>query len=327
MTDTFTTIKDAPPEIPRDQWKRPLVVPPKGGKPVGYTRCTTFVKAMEDTYNLERWKIRMAAQGLVDRPDLLLAVSAHRDNDTKLNEICEEAHEAGGGNVARNKGTALHSLTQQHDEGKDLRNVPAGFKADIEAYKTATAALEMDRDFIERFMVLDRYKIGGTPDRIVTLNGVRYIADLKTGSVDFGMLTIAQQLAVYSRSVLYDHTTATRTPVDGIDQDRAIVIHAPVETGTCNLLWVDIATGWEAVEHSAGVRKWRNRRNLAEPLVPPSTTVVGALPLGSISDLIVNASDEDALLLLWREQMPVWTPEHTELARLRKRELRKEAAS
>src|SRR5689334_2925212 len=74
MSD-FTT---PAPQVPRDRWQRPLVVPPKGGKPVAYTRCTTFVGCLEDTFNLSRWQQRMVALGLNDRPDLLLAVAAHR---------------------------------------------------------------------------------------------------------------------------------------------------------------------------------------------------------------------------------------------------------
>jgi glycine betaine/proline transport system substrate-binding protein len=44
-----------------------------------------------------------------------------------------------------------------------------------------------------------------TPD----YSPLTYIADLKTGSVDFGAGKIAMQLAVYSRSVFYDHQTKT----------------------------------------------------------------------------------------------------------------------
>ncbi len=313
-TNPFTTIGTDPSEIPRDHWNRPLVTPPGGGKPVAYSRCTTFVSAMEDTYNLEQWKCRMVAQGLVDRPDLLLAVAAHRDDKKKLNKLVADAMEAATANAAATKGTALHSITQQHDEGRELRAIPPDFRADLQAYIGATSILEMDRDLIERFMVHDRFKVGGTPDRVVTYRGKRYIADLKTGSVDYGMLKIAQQLAMYSRSVLYDHTTGTRTPVEGLDQNQAIVIHLPAGSGTCELLWVDIAAGWEAVVLSAQVRKWRNRKHLATPF--PATPA----PVG-IPDLIDAATDEAVLRDLWSLHMADWTAEHTEMARLRLRDL------
>jgi hypothetical protein len=45
-------------DIARDHYGRPLITPLGGGKPVGYTRTTTYVSALEDTYNLEQWKCR-----------------------------------------------------------------------------------------------------------------------------------------------------------------------------------------------------------------------------------------------------------------------------
>ena len=70
------TITDAPAtELTRDRWGRPLIVPPEGGKPVGYTRVSTLAKALDDLNNLMAWKARKTAEGLVRRPDLLTLVS------------------------------------------------------------------------------------------------------------------------------------------------------------------------------------------------------------------------------------------------------------
>jgi hypothetical protein len=46
----------------------------------------------------------------------------------------------------------------------------------------------------------------------VEYGGKRYIADLKTGSIEWGTLKIAAQLAVYARSHTYDVAT-TSPPV------------------------------------------------------------------------------------------------------------------
>ena len=64
-------------EVPRDRYGRPMIVPPKGGKPVPYTRTTTVAGSLDDGTALVAWKLRMAAAGLTLRPDLLLAASAH----------------------------------------------------------------------------------------------------------------------------------------------------------------------------------------------------------------------------------------------------------
>ncbi len=103
--------------IPRDRWNRPLIVPPGGGKPTAYTRCTTFVDCLEDKYNLQRWQLRQCAIGLADRPDLLLSVSAHRDDKHALNSITEKAMEAAQSSARSTMGTATHALGERVDRG------------------------------------------------------------------------------------------------------------------------------------------------------------------------------------------------------------------
>src|SRR5690606_327328 len=56
--------------IPRDRFKRPLIVPPDGGTPVAYTRATTLAKTLDDTYNLQQWAERQVLVGAGMRPDL-----------------------------------------------------------------------------------------------------------------------------------------------------------------------------------------------------------------------------------------------------------------
>ena len=311
---TLRTIPAKPvDEIPRDRWNRPLVIPPEGGKPVPYTRCTTYVDALDDKFNLTKWMQRMVAIGLVDRSDLLLAVAAHRDDKKKLNAIVEEAMEAAKAHAAATTGTALHALTETIDRGQTVGAFPDTYRADIDAYGKATEPLTVLPDYIERFMVLDSLRIGGTPDRIVELNGRRYIADLKTGSVDWGMGKIAQQLAVYSRSATYDHTTGARGRVEGVDQDRAIVIHLPAGSGTCELLWVDIAAGWEAVQLSTQVRAWRTRKDLSEPLDANETS-----KRYRIAELIAAATTVEELTDLYRTHKNHWNDDLTASAAARK---------
>lgn len=310
---TLTTIA---PEIPRDRWGRPLVVPPDGGKPVAYTRATTFVSACDDTYNLNQWAKRMVAIGLVDRPDLQLAIAAHRDDKGKLNHIVDEAMEAAKAHAAATTGTALHSLTEALDRGQDMPTYPDAYKADLEAYAAATKPLKMLPEYIERFLVYDPLRIGGTPDRIVELGGRRYIADLKTGSVDYAIGKIAQQLAVYSRSVTYDHETHTRGHIDGVDQNTAIVIHLPAGTGTCELIEVDIAAGWEAVQLSAQVRAWRSRKGLHAPL-----DAVAVARRHRIEQNIAKATSPEELDQLYLDAPAAWDDELIIAAAARKADL------
>lgn len=310
---TLTTIA---PEIPRDRWGRPLVVPPDGGKPVAYYRCTSFVSALEDTYNLSRWQQRMVAIGLVDRPDLQLAIAAHREDKGKLNGIVDEAMEAAKAHAAATTGTALHSLTETMDRGDAMPTYPDAYKADLEAYAAATKPLTMLTEYIERFLVYDPLRIGGTPDRIVELGGRRYIADLKTGSVNYAIGKIAQQLAVYSHSVTYDHETHTRGHIDGVDQDVAIVIHLPAGTGTCELIEVDIAAGWEAVQLSAQVRAWRSRKGLHGPL-----DAVAVARRHRIEQNIAKATSPEELDQLYLDAPDAWDDNLIVAAAARKADL------
>jgi len=309
MTDPFDTPGQADEGIPRDRYGRPLVVPPEGGAPMPYTRCTTYVSALEDTYNLSRWQQRMVALGMADRPDLVLAAGAHRDDKDELNRIVDQAMDAAQAHAAAGVGTSLHKLTEQLDRGQIPGPVPEAYHADIDAYAAATSCLEMVG--IERFTVLDELKIGGTHDRTVRYQGRTYIADIKTGSIEYSALKIAMQLAVYSRSVLYDHRTRTREPLD-VDTDRAIVIHLPAGQGRCELHWIDIAAGWEAVQVATQVRDWRRRKGLLTPLTDPVTDV---------AEKIKAAMSVEALTQIWQQHQSVWTDDLTVLARARKAQL------
>jgi hypothetical protein len=250
------------PEIARDRYGRPLVIPPGGGRPIPYTRCTTFVGVLEDTSNLTKWKQRMTAIGLTLRPDLALAVAAHRADKSKLNKIVDEAMEAASSSAAATTGTALHAFTEQHDRGEEIGALPSAYEADLDAYTWATAPLKPIH--IEQFTVHDGLQVAGTPDRVVEHKNALYIADVKTGSIEWGMGKIAMQLAVYANSLLYDVATGERAALD-VDTSRALVIHLPAGQGRCDLVWVDIAEGWRAVQVAAEVRKHRQHKAWSWP--------------------------------------------------------------
>lgn len=283
MTTTYDlqAVSGGSPDIARDRWQRPLVVPPEGGKPVAYTRCTTFVGSIDDTIGLMQWKQRQTALGLVARDDLRLRVAslgpqpdddekAVKDWKARLNKVVDDAMEAAGSSSAATIGTALHSFSEAVDRGEKVK-VPAEYAAHLDNYKRQTAGFETVH--IERFLVQDKYRIGGTADRIYrdTATGRMVIGDLKTGNVEYPH-KIAMQLAVYANSLIYDTQTHERTPLD-VDVERAVIVHLDAKTGDCRLLWVDIKAGWEAVGLAAEVRKWRDRKNLTSPVNDHTQTV------------------------------------------------------
>lgn len=323
----MTALVTPKPEIPRDRYGRPLVIPPSGGKPVPYTRCTTFIDVIEDKYNLQQWEKRMVATGLAKRPDLMLGVTAHLDDKAELNRLCEQAKEAAASSAAATTGTALHALTEQVDRGRDLPPLTPPHLDDLEAYRQATARLRAIH--IEQFVVLDTLQIGGTPDRIVQVTPqLREIADVKTGSIEYGHVKIAAQLAVYARSMLYDPATGDRTRHDA-SLLRGLVIHLPAGQGICTLYEVDLELGWRAVLAAKETRALRGIKfaDVMTPAGDPTPIIdqaeqrgkaITAMKARARLEQHINAADTpDEIRQLWAANETDWTDQLTAAARKR----------
>ncbi len=338
MNDVWDEVESGSTEdrVPRDRWGRPLIVPAKGGKAVAYTRATTFAGSVEDMFGLGMWQQRMVALGLAKRPDLLLSVSAHAEDRDELNRIVDSAREAAAASAAATTGTALHKLAERYDRGQiTLADVPESNRADLQAYVTAMAPLGIEA--IEQFVVIDEIAVAGTFDRIVSYDGQRYVADIKTGSIEYGVGKMAVQLALYSRGWLYEHGRTGREST-GVNRNAGIIIHLPAGQGRCDLYWIDLRAGWEAAELCDKVRAWRKRKGLlaaasfadvvlAEPVsetdqaVAVLTETFGEAELLTIEDGIRAATSTEVLEELWRSNQDEWTAEHTQLAAARKNHL------
>lgn len=339
---TNTAFEQPTDELPRDRWGRPLVIPPEGGKPVPYTRCTTYVGCLEDTYNLGLWQQRMVATGLAQRPDLLLQVSSLGMQPTKgtpdykkwragMDEACGAAREAAAASSAATIGTALHALTERLDRGLDVGIIPDSYKPHLAAYEQATATFEAVH--IEQFTVNDDLKIGGTPDRILKIDGhdKLVVGDLKTGDTEYGIGKMCMQLSVYAHSLVYHPATGQRAPLGDVDLDRGLIIALNATTGQCELKWIDLAAGWDAVQLATQVRAWRARKGLATPYqpttdAPPATPAVQPAAMAGDAEaaLIVaikSATNADELVQLWTAAGNRWTDQHTALAAERKAQL------
>jgi hypothetical protein len=309
------------PEPARDFWGRPYVIPPTGGKAVPYTRCTTLVGAVEDYYLLSKWQQRHAARGVAHHEDLIAAIKdTEAEDKQRMDELVEEAKERSGAGDAARFGTYLHAVTEAADRGLEPGEVPLpwlssgpldpnGYLSYLASYVEATA--ELQAVMIEQFCVQDPLKTAGTPDRVVKYQGKRFIADLKTGHVDLGSIKIAAQLAVYARSRPYDWQTGERLEPHGAELDRGIVVHLDAKTSECQLYWIDLLQGWEAVRVARDVRSTRAVRfnQLMRELrpIPPA-------PL-DLADQIKLAPSRDAVTSLWEAHEAEWTPELTELAK------------
>ena len=268
-------------ETRRDRWGRYLVVPPAGGKPVGYTRATTIAKTLDETSALMAWGERMTAIGLSQRPDLLAQVDDLRNDSKKLNKLCEKAKEAGGATVRRDLGTALHSILERSWTDPDYVP-PASYINDVTAVdrQLELAGLEPVEGMHERIVVNDDYQVAGTFDLLLRdrSSGELLIADVKTGSsVQYGSVGFSIQLAIYATaSSLYrqgaaaDGSEDSREPMIEVSSDRAVIVHVQPGSGVCELheLQLDV----ELLALSMEVRKAR-RAKLLKPLKLPEAEI------------------------------------------------------
>lgn len=305
-------------DIERDRWGRPLIIPPNGGKPVPYTRCTTFVGSLDDKENLMKWKARMTAIGMAQRDDLVLQARAADPDDKKtLGRVAEAAAEHAGASQRATIGTELHALTERLDRGETLPDM-GKWQADLEAYQSTVNRLGLVSEEIETFVVNDELQIGGTFDRVYSIGGQRFIGDLKTGSsLDWGTGTFAMQLAVYANSLRYDHTTGTRESLD-VRTDVAILVHLPAGTGRCDVYWLDIERGWASVALAGAVREFRKlkRDTWLRPLTRPLTAI----------ERIEAATTVDDLNQIWLDHQSTWTPDLTAAAAAKKTQLTQKEA-
>lgn len=257
-------------QIPRDRWKRPLIIPPGGGELTPYARVSTMAKALDDQNGLMSWKQRKTAEGLCMRPDLLTRVAgiiANGDPDgdwpTKkaLNDVCKEATEAAGSSKGSSAGTGLHALTEAIDRGEEPKWVPAHDVPRLEAYRKAMqgyTALES-----ELFVVCDQLQSAGTFDRLWRCpDGKVRVGDLKTGKseADYPLATTTQ-IAIYAHGARYDPETGHRSALHpDLDLATGLLIHMP-PSGGCRVVPLDIEKGWRAARAAAfvyhEVRRWK----------------------------------------------------------------------
>jgi hypothetical protein len=291
-----TTSRFGPDGAARNGRGQYLVLPPSGKKPIGYSRASNLAKVTDDVTNLTTWKVRSSIVGMVARPDIYaLAQVTDADDKTTLNDLAEQALEAGGTTVRRNQGTALHAVFEKHWTDPGWK-VPASNAGDVTAVEAELARYGFELcGWHEVMVVNDAAKIAGTFDLLIrhTATGHLFIADLKTGgSVDFGGLSFAIQFYIYaSATCAYRQGEAVDGSLDerielpvGIDQDRAILIHVQPGSAHCDLHWVDLAVGRDGFETALAVKAMRSRGRKA--LIRFDAVDAAPAPLETVAPLI-----------------------------------------
>jgi hypothetical protein len=304
VADGMTLVDiDTPQEVRRDQYGRYKVVPPEGGKPVGYQRATTLAKMLEDTSNLTSWACRMTLLGAAQRPDIIAStLAANADDRQVLNKLAEQAKEHGGANIRRDLGTAIHRFVELSHANPDY-TVPEPYAADVKAINAAIDAAGFDVivDYSERILVVDGIQVAGMCDLGLRhrTTGLLHVGDLKTGSsVKYGALGWATQLSIYSmanniyeQGAAKDGSEDRRLPAPDFDRGQAFIIHCEPQSGHADVY--QLAIGERFVDLAVAVREVRKVKDLLVKFEGGGASTTTGTTAGTANAGVVVGSVED----------------------------------
>lgn len=295
----------------------PLVSDPEDpAKTLRYSRPSSYGKVLDDENALVNWKMWKAMEGVARSKALQTQVIATRDEDkTEKKELREKALDKGSANERADQGTGLHAMTVRAEDTRDVSfDPPEQFSNDLDAYKEALATYGLVSEMVEVHMVNDALRAAGTADRIFRLTkrlqtpsglwlepGELVLGDLKTGAkLDFSMPGYAVQIALYAAGKLYDIHSERRLATPPIHQGWGLLIHLPVGTARCEVLWVDLEVGtfgaWLAKEVKEWRRKWKNGTHDCPPVPVPTDPV----------EMIVEAFPGSELIQVTIEEMSAY---------------------
>lgn len=239
------------------------IVPEGESKPKAHTRVTNFAKKLEDGYTLTAWKQRSVLVGAAQRSDIIAATLAAGDDKRKLDELAEQAMDAAKANVRRETGTALHTLTEQHDSGMVV-DMPSPWREDIDAYAACLADLGAKVVRMEEVVVIPDLNLAGRFDRLVDIGGTTYVMDLKTGAdLSYSWLSISIQLALYARAAtIYNPAFGTHEPMPAVDQKRAVVVHLLPGEAKATAYWIDLEVGRRGIDVTQTIMRWRKTKGV-----------------------------------------------------------------
>lgn len=314
--------------VKRNRWGQYLIPDPENGVEIAWTRATSFAKILSKTDALRKWGERMVAKGLMKRQDLqLLAASTSLEDRRRWEQITDQAKTAAGADEAANHGTALHSFTEASDKGEG-DDIPRPWDARVRAYHAALEAhgITVVPDMIERVVIIRRFFVAGTFDRIVRMpDGDLWIADLKTArDLKYSKNEIAVQLALYAHAdAIFNPSDGTFEEMPKVNQDKALVIHLPVVGDRCDLYRVNIEFGWRAAELAEKVRNWQRFSDLFDLIGSASVETDSEGETTTLADQIRQAATVEELTAIWitASRKGEWTQALEQLGLQRKEEI------
>jgi len=359
LPDLMVTECPACAPVGRNEWcdtcHGQLQIGTGGPRKGGWQRVTTMVKAIAEARALDLWHQRLLVLGFVQRPDLYdlacaTVATTDRSDDRAMRQglesIAGKVLAAVGADEGANLGTAFHGFTEADDLGL-MHFARKVWHGKIRNYREGLDAqgLVVLPDMIERKVVVLRYGLAGTLDRILwdNANFDHKIGDLKSQKRFWTWLEISAQLAAYAMAdAMWDRARQCYVEMPPVAQDFAVVAWMPVNglhyadaatsTGDpdgVDFFNVDLDKGREALELCYQVDRMRSEAKskaqtwgLLRPA--PVLTVVEAYArrIGSVSSLAEGSA-------LWSEIVKAGVheaPELIELAQERVGQLQSELA-
>lgn len=256
-----------------------------------YARPSGFGDDLDEQSNLVNWRIDRAMEGVATFPALSAAVAAGVGRKEGRKERREQAITLGRGEEAADLGSALHAMAHRLETEEQFR-APPPYDADLAAYVMALDQAGLESTHFECHLCSDTWRAAGTADRIYRLRrelalpdgtvaapGTSFIGDLKTGKIkDYSLPGHVIQLAIYCDSQFYDVVTDERTELPPtLHTGWGLLVHLPVGTARCTLLWADLQVGRVGAQLVRDVRRWRKREDFAYEFTFPESDEVAVL--------------------------------------------------
>jgi len=289
---------------------------------------------IENSTNLTKWGERRVVLGVGLDPEITASCAQLAGLDVDSDEyksladaIIVRAKEVAKANLAAERGTHVHALTEDHDESRDwVQRAEAGEilgldpevqTALVDGWKRMLEREGLEVLAIEASVVDDAWRLAGTLDRIVRTSkplrfarhggeiaeipaGTVVVLDVKTsnkrldrnGCVQYWN-AYAIQIASYAQAVPYDTEAETRgTWPFEIDQAHALIAHPDIDTAEWELIYVDLVAGREhGGQCVVDAKAWEQRTDVFSVAMLPNE-VAGGAPAPSAGDPDVPAGDD-----------------------------------
>jgi hypothetical protein len=287
----------------------------KDGRPrrVMYGRPSSFGSALDNPFNLIRWKERKLIEGIARQEQAGGVDLLNLDDRGEVDGFIAYAYDVAETSLAADRGTHVHLLCEWCDRGRDWTElyeagealgIPEALQTQIvDQWRQFRFRLGLTALAVEQTVVNDRWRLAGTLDRLdvsdrdhltaygILEAGVPFVGDIKTGGLTVGndgqpnyWVKYPVQLAAYVDAVPYDTETDERLPREHLDPRIALIYHYDLARALNGELvdWqaipVNVQAGREGGDLCRAAADFRTRRDLFAMPAPTNVDLATGEP-------------------------------------------------